>query len=191
MTLADEILQAAASRYVAVVGLIDRAAAPQQLCGARPHVHWARAAFGADRLAVPADALADPPTPQAAERLADEPSAEQLELAEPEAGVEGDRAGIEEGVAGDAVEPAQPADVAAHRDLAGVVGRAPAEPHAALEIRAAGALGGVGLGGEGALRRAGGGGERGALHGEPPGVGHPPPPAHPGGPEPQNPRPSA
>src|SRR2546428_13031509 len=105
MTLADEILQAAASRYVAVVGVIDAAAAPQQPCAARPHVHLAPAAFGADRLAVPADALADPPTPQAAERLADEPFAQQLELAEPEAGGEGGRAGEGGGGAGDGRQP--------------------------------------------------------------------------------------
>src|SRR3989441_11316529 len=178
MAFADQVLQPATGRHVAVIRVVEAAAAPQQPGPGRPQVELAPAPFRADRLAVPADALADRPTPQAAERLPDEPFAEELQLAELEPGVEGDRAGIEQGVAGDAVEPAQPADVAAHGDFTGVVGRAPAEPHAALEIRAAGALGGVGLRGEGTLGCAGRGSEHGALHGEPQGVADLSGPAH-------------
>src|SRR3989442_7208295 len=99
MAFADQVLQPATGRHVAVIRVVEAAAAPQQPGPGRPQVELAPAPFRADRLAGPADALPYRPTPHAAMRLPTEPFADEPQLAELEPGVEGHRPGIEPVVA--------------------------------------------------------------------------------------------
>ena len=94
--------------------------------------------------------------------------AQDLQWPELDAEVGGGRPRLDERVAA-----RQPAEVAPDSEFARVVGRAPAEPQASLEVRPAAALGGVGMGHDGvALGPALARGERRRLNREPQRVAH-------------------
>src|SRR5881628_3370453 len=156
--LAHEVLEASlgVSQHVLeipVVRVVDSAAAAEHDLGPQPDVELAPATLGAHRDAQRGrpEALPDAAAAQARQRLPDEALPDELDDAELDARVDGDGLRLEETVA-----RSEPALVAADRDFVRVVGRAPAEPHPALQVGAAAPLGGVGLRGDQALRGTGG-----------------------------------
>src|SRR5438876_7957796 len=106
--LAHEITEPAVGQDVGVLRIVDATAAAEHPRGPRPQIQLPPSALGAHRRAGHAGILADRAAAEPRDRLADERLAQQLRGAELEPGIECDGAGLEQRVAGQRIEPAQP-----------------------------------------------------------------------------------
>src|SRR2546421_4244051 len=145
MSFADEVAKPAGRQDVGIFRIVHTAAPAGHKAAAQAQIELAPAARGAHRNAANTGVLTDGSAAQARDRLADESLADEFRRAELHARIDRERARVEQGIAGNGVEPAQPPHVATDGDLTRVVRRPPAEPHATFEIWAAGSLTGIGL----------------------------------------------
>src|SRR5690242_3479948 len=119
---------------------------------------------------VDTDVLADAPSAEAGESFAGEEFADQLEWAEQEAPIRGDRLRHLNGVPGETVQILEPTLMNADADLARVVRVTPSEAEAPFEIGTAGAFGGIESGVERGLSGRGGRRDHGCLQRESQGI---------------------
>ncbi len=161
------IAEAPVGEHIRVVGIVDPAAAPEHPLRCGPDVELGPTALGAHRPALHAEVLPDTAAAQSREGLARERFADDFRDADLETRVHGQGARCEDAVARERVHPLDPPEVSADRDLARIIGGAPTQAHAPLELRARGSFGRIRLRQERRLGGARRGREHGGLEREP------------------------